>query len=113
VERVGNSALPKVNLQWNVADLFPGLVPDHDAQMVLGGFASRQVFCNQIGVVHRSSIVSEVFRDILWSNGDALFKGEGVVGHRGSIGYPSGRCRFDSRHKLPPTLLGCADEVIE
>jgi hypothetical protein len=34
-------------LQWNVADLFPGFVPDHDAQMVPGGFASRQVFCNQ------------------------------------------------------------------
>ena len=70
-------------LAVNVADLFPGFVPDHDAQMVPGGFASRQVFCNQIGVVHRRLIVIEVFRGVLRSNGDALFKGEGVAGALG------------------------------
>jgi hypothetical protein len=39
-------ALPKVDLQWHVADFITGFVPDHDAQMIPCGCASRQISCN-------------------------------------------------------------------
>jgi hypothetical protein len=58
-------ALPKVDLQWHVADFITGFVPDHDAQMIPCGCASCQICCNQLGVVHRRSIVSEIFCGIL------------------------------------------------
>jgi hypothetical protein len=70
----GWRALPKVDLQWHVADFITGFVPDHDAQMIPCGCASCQISCNQLGVVHRRSIVGDVFCGILRiGNPDAVF----------------------------------------
>jgi hypothetical protein len=82
-------ALPKVDLQWHVADFITGFVPDHDAQKIPCGCASCQISCNQLGVVHRSLIAGELFRGVLRSS--SVVKGEGIAGHRRNMDQSSGR----------------------